>query len=212
MGRPLDLIGKRFGRLTVLEKLEERKNRQVMWRCLCDCGNTDVVSTSELRFGRHSSCGCYQKERASVANKTHGESNTRLYSIWCAMIARCENKGAESYRNYGGRGISICEEWRSDFTAFRDWSLEQGYDDTLSIDRIDTNGNYEPSNCRWATRSVQMNNTRRSKRYTYRGETKTLKEWSDSEGIEYRFLKSRLARGWTIEKALTEPKRRNQFV
>jgi hypothetical protein len=211
VGKPLDLIGEKYGRLTVLEKLPERRNRRVVWLCRCDCGNYDQVPTGELRSGKHLSCGCYQRERASQASLTHGQTKTRLYRIWCAMIKRCENENAEGYENYGGRGISVCEEWRNDFEVFRNWALSHGYSEKLTIERNDVNGNYCPENCRWATRDEQMNNTRRTRHFEYNGEIHTLREWSEITGIPFTRLKGRLQRGWSIEKTLTEQKRRNQF-
>lgn len=211
MGKPLDLVGKKYGRLTVLEKLPERRHGSVVWRCRCDCGNFDAVTTGELRYGRHTSCGCYQRERASQSSVTHGQSKTRLYRIWCAMIKRCENENDAGYNNYGGRGIGVCREWRTSFEAFREWALSNGYSDSLSIDRKNVNENYSPENCQWANRYEQMNNTRRTRHFEYNGETHTLREWSEITGIPFTRLKGRLQRGWSIEKTLTEQKRRNQF-
>jgi hypothetical protein len=195
VGKPLNLIGEKYGRLTVLEKLPERRNRRVVWLCRCDCGNYDQVPTGELRSGKHLSCGCYQRERASQASLTHGQTKTRLYRIWCAMIKRCENENAEGYENYGGRGISVCGSWRNDFAVFRDWALSHGYSEKLTIERNDVNGNYCPENCRWATRDEQMNNTRRTRHFEHNGETHTLREWSEITGIPFTRLKGRLQRG-----------------
>lgn len=205
MGKPLDLVGDKYGRLTVLEKMTERHNGCVVWQCQCDCGNYDYVTTGELRYGRHISCGCYQKERASQANITHGHSGSRLYGIWCAMIKRCENEHAKSYKNYGGRGVSVCDEWRRDFNAFQEWANQHGYSDKLTIDRKNVNAGYNPENCRWATRSEQMNNTRRTRHFEHNGETHTLREWSEITGFSFTLLKGRLQRGWTIAQALTTP-------
>lgn len=213
MGKPLDLVGDRYGRLVVLEKLPERRRKHVVWRCICDCGAFDEVTTSELRFGRHRSCGCYQKERASEANRTHGESQTRLYRIWCAMIKRCENEHTVGFENYGGRGISVCHEWRNSYTSFRDWALSHDYRDDLTLDRIDVNSGYDPDNCRWATHGEQMNNTRRNKTFEYNGERHTLREWSEITGVPYHRLRGRVSyRGWTIKQALELPKMKNQFT
>lgn len=211
MPRPLDLVGEKYGRLTVLEKLAERRNKSVVWRCQCDCGNFDHVTTSELRCGKHLSCGCYQREKASQKMTTHGESKTRLYRIWCAMIKRCENENAEGYENYGGRGISVCEDWRKNYTAFRDWAISNGYSEKLTLERCDVNSNYCPENCKWATRFEQMSNTRRTRFFEYDGKTHSLREWSDITGISFAVLKGRLQRGWNIEKTLTEPKMKNQY-
>lgn len=211
MGKPLDLVGEKYGRLTVVEKSSVRRNKQVVWICRCDCGKTNEVTTGELRYGRHSSCGCYQRERASESNKTHGKSKTRLYRIWCAMIKRCENDNTIGFKNYGGRGIKVCEEWRKDFTVFERWSNAHGYSEELTIDRIDNHGDYCPENCRWVGRNEQMNNTRRTRKFEYCGKSHTLREWSEISGLSFELLKGRLQRGWSIEKALTTNKMKNQF-
>lgn len=211
MGKPLNLTGERYGRLVVQEKTTIRRSGQVVWLCRCDCGKYCKATTGDLRSGRHSSCGCYQKELVSKLMSTHGESKTRLYGIWCAMIKRCENKNGQGFENYGGRGISVCPEWRNDYVAFRDWSMLNGYSDNLSIDRIDVDGDYCPENCRWSDRYTQMNNTRRTRQFEYKSEVHTLREWSDITGISFTLLKGRLQRGWSFEKTLTTEKQKNQF-
>lgn len=150
MGVIKDLTGLRFGKLTAIKLSGRDSKGRLMWLCRCDCGNEKAIRATSLAQGLTKSCGCIY----------HMQSKTRLYGIWCHMIQRCEDQHSNNYRLYGERGISVCEEWRHDFMAFRAWSLENGYSEVLTIDRINTDGNYEPSNCRWATVSQQNSNRR----------------------------------------------------
>lgn len=178
MGKRKNLTGCRFGRLTVIRYTGERVDGNAVWECVCDCGGVKKTTAKNLLSGGTKSCGCLQKEKASKVARTindrlmqsketehpsykHGESRTRLYGIWLHMNDRCRNKNNTAYSHYGGRGISVCEEWSNSYETFRDWALANGYDDSLSIDRIDPNGNYTPGNCRWATKSQQSSNRRR---------------------------------------------------
>lgn len=175
VGKLIDLTGQRFGRLTVIERTENDKSRHICWRCRCDCGKAVVVSNSKLRSGHTQSCGCLNRELCSERAKRgqnsrkHDETGSRLYGVWQSMKRRCYSPKRKDFKNYGGRGIRVCEEWLHDFTAFRDWALANGYDENApygacTIDRIDVNGDYEPSNCRWATASEQQKNKRPKKR------------------------------------------------
>lgn len=210
MSKVLDLTGQRFGRLTAIERVGSNKRRQSLWSCKCDCGSIVVVVGTELNCGHIKSCGCTRREKLIAYNKihkkTHGMRYTRLYREWRSMINRCSCESWRDYKNYGGRGIAVCKEWQDNFMAFCEWALANGYDDSLSLDRIDVNGNYEPSNCRWATLKQQANNTRNSHYLEYNGVTKTVRQWSEELGINYNTLYSRITtKGWSIEKALTTP-------
>lgn len=194
----IDMKGRRYGRLTVIEKSNEKggNGKSLYWKCQCDCGNIVIVNGRYLRNGDTKSCGC----------KNHGMTGTRLYEIWKGIIKRCCSQSNKAYHNYGGRGITVCEEWLHDFRKFYDWAIANGYKEGLSIDRIDNNGNYEPSNCRWGTQKEQMNNTRKNHIITYKGETHTISEWADIVGICYNTLSNRINQyHWDIERALTEP-------
>lgn len=162
-----DISGKRFGRLVAVERIGQISGKS-SWRCICDCGNECVVSISNLKNGHTRSCGCYALERTRQAKTIHGgrkkEQTERLYRVWRSMRQRCYLESNPHYCDYGGRGITVCSEWNV-YAIFRDWALEAGYDPNAkrgacTIDRIDVNGNYEPSNCRWADMSVQRRNTR----------------------------------------------------
>lgn len=155
-----DITGKKYGRLTVLKEFGRNKSREILWECKCDCGNSKTVKITytNLTHGNTQSCGCLQKERASISNKTHGDSKEKLFMVWSDMRARCNRKTHHAYGYYGGRGIKICEDWDSNYETFKGWAVETGYKHGLTIDRIDNDKNYEPSNCKWATMKEQCNN------------------------------------------------------
>lgn len=196
--RGIWLVGQRFGRLVVLDDLGIDENGERKLRCKCDCGNEVIKSQTALRTGNTQSCGCLHSDMLIQRNKEtasqNGDStneNERLYRIWCAMKNRCNSSYHVRYDLYGGRGIKVCPEWLDWFT-FKEWALSHGYDDDLTIDRIDSNGNYEPSNCRWATAKQQANNTSKNKIITYHNRTQTLAEWCDELGLNYFRTKAKL--------------------
>lgn len=203
--KALDLRNKRFERLVVVKK-SHRKNNKVMWECLCDCGNTTFVSTYYLTSGKIRSCGCLHKEQLIARSTSHNQRGTHLYSVWRSLRQRCNNPNSIQYKDYGGRGITVCDEWNAHFEPFYDWAMANGYDEGLTIDRIDNNKGYSPDNCRWANRTTQCNNTRSNHRITYKGATHTLSEWTRITGLSYVCLRQRINNlHWSVKKALTTP-------
>ena len=207
-----DLTGQKFARWTVIGRAQNDKRGQAQWHCVCECGNTSIVGGKDLRLGKSRSCGCLQKDTASITSRKHGKSNSRLFHIWTAMRSRCYNHSVQHYCLYGGRGITVCDEWKNSFESFYEWAINNGYADNLSIDRIDVNGNYEPSNCRWADDRTQARNKRNPHLIEFRGEKKMLIEWTEILGLNYYMIRSRLQKGnWTVEEAFTTPKMESRF-
>lgn len=217
MTEPINRVGQRYGLLTVTRSAGKSKNSVRLWECKCDCGNVVTVLATNLISGTSKSCGCLKRDLTIQRSTKHGlavDGNgkaPKLYRIWVNMRRRCLNEKAVDYKHYGGRGICICPEW-DDYGAFYQWAYANGYKEGLTIERKDNNGNYEPSNCRWATRKEQARNTRNCHRVTFNGETKTLVEWAESLGIPYTALRMRLHHGWSIEKALTTPVKTNKSL
>lgn len=212
-----DLTGKKFNRLTVIKRAKSTKRAngktRTNWLCLCDCGNYVIVESSNLISGNSCSCGCFKLEKTKKTgkkNKTHGMTNTRIYRIWGNIKDRCLNKKCRDYNYYGGRGILICKDWIK-FESFYNWSIKNGYKDNLTIDRIDVNGNYEPSNCRWATWTQQENNKRNTFFVEYNGKTQSISDWCRELNLNYNTIKSRLQfRKWTTKKSFETPTSRSK--
>lgn len=199
-----NLIGQRFGKLVVQKYVDTNKHGQSLWLCQCDCGKQKIVSSGNLRTGNTRSCGCLHNALLIKNSTKHGETATRLYWIWHGMKARCFNTHDSRFKDYGGRGITVCDEWIS-FESFRSWALSNGYADNLTIDRVDNDGNYCPENCRWATDKQQANNRRTNRLITHNGKTQTIKQWASELGINYNTLYTRIVKyGWTAEKAFGE--------
>ena len=209
MGKLQNLIGQKFGRLTVI-KFIEHKNDHTKWLCQCECGNIKVVRADSLKNGSIKSCGCLKREISSKVNTKHKLINCRLYDIWNGMKSRCCTQSCSGYKHYGGRGISVCDEWKNDFMSFYNWAMTNGYNPKAkkgecTLDRIDHNGNYEPSNCRWITIQEQQRNTSKNTIITYKNETYCISEWSEILGINKNTIFTRIFNGWSVEKALSEP-------
>ena len=192
-----DLTGKVFGRLTVLERAKNKGTR-ICWHCQCNCGNEVVANGGDLKSGHVQSCGCLRKECASELNKTHGMTDSKIHGTWANIKARCFNPNNRSYKDYGGRGITVYEPWVHDFQAFYEYvsQLEHFGEYGYSLDRIDNNGNYEPCNLRWATRKEQNRNTRRNHLVEYEGEKMTAAEAAEKAGLPARLVHQRIRAGW----------------
>lgn len=205
MAKIIDMENKKFNHLTVIRKSHQDKRGEWFWICKCDCGNETIASGYKIRSGHTKSCGCVQEEhRKEGFHKRHGMTDTKLYIIWENMRRRCYYSKNNMYKNYGGRGIRVCDEWKDDFEPFMKWAQENGYKEGLSIERIDVNGNYEPSNCKWITPKEQYLNRTDSHLITAFGKTQTIKEWADESGLNYDTIERRINQyGWTAEEAVT---------
>jgi len=208
--RILDLTGRRFGRLVVISFSHVKHS--AYWNCRCDCGNITVVKGGSLGYGSTKSCGCGSKEQAvsnviaSASRRNLGYKHRRkLQELLRNMRDRCYNEGNKRWDRYGGRGIRVCDEWMVDNRAFYAWAMANGYEPGLEIDRINFDGDYEPSNCRFVTDKTQANNTSRNHYVTWRGETLTISQWADRIGVRQQALQHRFTRGWPLERAMTQP-------
>jgi len=194
-----DLTGVKFGRLTVIRRAENC-GHHTRWVCKCDCGNETISHTTSLTSGRSRSCSCKSKEEFVLAVTTHGGRKTKLYKHWCHMKKRCYYPKYEYYNRYGARGITVCVEWKNDFATFREWAINSGYIEGLEIDRINTDGNYEPSNCRWINRTQQVRNRTNTLYFEIDGINKPFSEWCEIHGVNYKIAHQRHKKGWSIEK------------
>lgn len=199
--RLIDRTGERYGRLVVAERAANAanvKDTNARWLCVCDCGKTAVAYGQDLKRGKVVSCGCWNAEK----RVKHGMARTHINAVWRQMLDRCRNENNRAYKNYGGRGIKVCQQWHE----FENFLADMGHrPEGYQIDRIDNEGDYEPGNCQWATAKQQQNNKRTSLNLNHDGKTLTLEQWSAATGFTSEAIRSRLRRGWTLARALTEP-------
>lgn len=202
----VDMTGERYGKLVVLKRGKRNDKRGLYeWICQCDCGNIKSVVGKDMKNGNTNSCGCMSSRNfAGERTKTHGMSNDKLYNVWRSMKSRCTLPSQKSYKDYGGRGITVCEEWVNDFVCFYEWSVDNGYKDGLTIDRIDNDGNYEPTNCKWSTRTEQQKNKRNTKLYTVFGIVGNKTELVRHFGISRTTLRRRIESGMSVEEAFID--------
>lgn len=213
----VDYTGQRFHYLTVVRYISpnersgcSRDKDTRNWLCKCDCGNYVRVRADQLKNDRIQSCGCMSRILSGEKHKKHGMKKTRLYRIWHNMKYRCENKRAKDYYRYGGRGITVCDEWSNDFRPFCAWATGNGYQDGLSLDRVDNSKGYSPENCRWASGKEQCRNRRNNLLIEYRGEQKTMAEWCELLGVDRALAYRRHRAGWTSEKTFETPTRKQR--
>lgn len=199
--KPKVIQGKRFGRWKVLEV--PYKNRKA--KCVCDCGTVKWVYRNNLTGGKSVSCGCFMSESVSERMSTMAKEHKKLHNVYWSMRNRCYNSNTKSYKDYGEKGITVCGEWLESFENFCIWALNNGYEEGLTIDRIDSTGKYEPDNCRWVTMLVQNRNKSNNRLVTINGETKVLSEWSSIIGVAPVTLSRRIKKGWTDDELLFKP-------
>jgi len=207
--------GIKINELTIIgfEKIQRGRSTCWNWICRCSCGTIKSIPPLRVLNGNTTSCGCLKRNRIIEYNNTEkikhgyarsGKNRNRLYTIWCGVKSRCLNVKSHDYENYGGRGISICDEWKNSFEAFKEWATNSGYNDTLSLDRIDVNKSYCPENCRWSTAKEQQRNKQKTEKYNYKGKLATLSEISEDCGVKYGTLYQRVKHyGWSLEDAVS---------
>ena len=210
--------GERYGRLTIIREVEPAGSihkRVRRFLCRCDCGNETICRLPNLKSGTTKSCGCYRKFVSSNRRDCHHLQNTRIYRIWCGMKRRCYNKHNEHFDRYGGRGIIVCDEWKTDFMNFYDWAMSNGYDDKLSIDRINNEGNYEPSNCRWANQKQQIVNSTATIKCSLGGNIVSLSDIADILGVSFKRIRRivyMLNNGYDMSELLSLSKKDDSFM
>jgi hypothetical protein len=214
-----DLTGMQFGKWIVIKEVGRNKNMSVLWECECSCNehNRKLLATKVLKSGESKSCGCLSKNPDGMNDYKHGKCNTRLYWVYRSMLQRCYDINCKAYKNYGGRGITICDKWlnkETGFIAFYDWAENNGYDETLSIDRINNDGNYELINCKWSTRKEQSRNRRTNILIEINDKKYTLKELADMHQINYQTMVDRYNSGWRGLDLIkpVKPKRNNKIT
>ncbi|HUT44500.1 MAG TPA: hypothetical protein VMW95_09200 [Desulfobacterales bacterium] len=205
-----DLTGGKFGKLIVLKYDRSNKRGKALFKCQCECGNIKVIIGTSLSFGRTQSCGCLregQTKKLNELNYKHGMNGKPIYNVHRAMLNRCNLETDYHYPGYGGRGISVCKEWMK-FEPFYKWAVANGYSEGLTIDRVNNNGNYEPSNCRWTTYKEQARNSRNNRIIDIDGESLCVAEWGEKLGIKPQIISKRLFRGWPERRAVLTPVKR----
>ena len=201
MGHFVDISGEVFGRLTAHKVVRRNKHNQLIWSCTCECGTETEALAFLLRRGEKQSCGCLHREITASINRTHGKTRTKIYAIWRSMMQRCYDNNSHAYDRYGKRGIEVCDRWKKFENFYADMGDKpQG----MSLERIDNNGNYEPSNVIWASDKAQANNRRSNVILEYQGRKQTMQQWADESGIKIGTIWARLHRGWTVERAISE--------
>lgn len=219
MSKFIDLVGKKFGRLTVKKLVGVNKNKMKLWECECSCGNITIQPTNQLNNGHTKSCGCYSRDIAKERFTTHGLRKTQIYKTWAGIKDRTNTNNHSCKDNYRKLGITMCKEWRDDFITFYNWAIKNGYKEEklpngrnkYEIDRIDTYGNYCPENCRWITQKEQMNNQTTNKFITYKDKTQTLAQWCEELKLNYNLVEQRLWKGWDVERAFTESSDKKRY-
>ncbi len=207
MGRSSRMpLGQQIQHFTVISFSHKNSGNHKYFNCRCVCGTIKVLLIEAIISGNTKSCGCLKNKLGGDAHRKHGLARDRIYEIWSGMKSRCTNPSKKNYKHYGARGISVCKEWSESLEVFNLWAISNGYNETLSIDRIDGNGNYEPSNCRWATSATQNNNRRGNHKITYNGKTQNIGQWHKelNLGITESTFYWRVF-NWTIERAFTTP-------
>ena len=207
MGQFVDITGLRFGRITVINLAGTSKNGKKVWNCVCDCGNSKQILSGSLLSGRTKSCGCFSVDNSREKATKHGYAYSNIYEIYKSMKSRCYNKNEKCYHVYGGRGIVVCDRWLSSVKLFAE-DMGPRPSPSHSIDRIDNDGNYEPGNCRWATKKEQSNNNSRNHRIDFMGLNMTIQQWSEYTGIKRATIHSRIKRGCSLEETFAAVVRR----